>query len=146
MIRLRVPSLDDLHLCRLIVNRLVPFAKQTQPNLHISKKSLLQRLNRSRVFVSVRQGHPPFGFISLMINRNVLLIDMLAVDAAGANKGWGSQLMLAGEHYGKQMGCTVSRVFVDESNKHAIHFYSKKGYEMLDYVPLISCYNMQKMI
>jgi ribosomal protein S18 acetylase RimI-like enzyme len=146
MIRLRVPPLDDLHLCRLIVNQLVPFAKQSQPNLYISKRSILQRLDKSRVFVTARQDHRPFGFISLMINHNVLFIDMLAVDPAAANKGWGKQLMHVGEHYGKQMGCNISQLFVDEINNHAINFYSKKGYEILEYIPLIRCYHMRKMI
>jgi ribosomal protein S18 acetylase RimI-like enzyme len=144
MIRLRVPPLDDLHLYRLIVNRLVPYAKLSQPNLDISKKSILQRLDRSRVFVAARRGQPAFGFISLKANRKVLLIDMLAVEAAGENKGWGSQLMLAGEHYGKQMDCHISQVFVDELNYYAIDFYSKKRYEIFEYVPLIRCYHMRK--
>jgi ribosomal protein S18 acetylase RimI-like enzyme len=144
MIRLRAPSIDDLHLYRLIVKQLLPKAQKTRPDLRLGKKTAILRLSKSKVFVSARRGRPPFGFISLKLKRKVLFIDLLAVDASDVNRGWGSLLMAAGERYGKRNGCTEARVFVDQTNEHAIQFYIKKGYEIKDYVAVVDCYLMQK--
>jgi ribosomal protein S18 acetylase RimI-like enzyme len=144
MIRVRVPSLDDLYLYRLVVKRLVPLSRITQPELRLGKKTVLLRLAKSKVYVAAKRGQPPFGFISLKIKQRVLFIDLLAVDSSGENKGWGSKLMRTGEDYGKKMGCDAAKVFVDEQNEHAQTFYKYKGYEMLDYIPLIHCYLLGK--
>jgi ribosomal protein S18 acetylase RimI-like enzyme len=144
MIRLRIPSKDDLHLYRIIVKRLLPKARIAQPELRISKKETYLRLKRSKVFVSIRAGKPPFGFISLFIKKRILFIDLLAVEASDVNRGWGSRLMTIGERYGKKMGCSNARLFVDQDNEHAITFYKNKGYEIQEYVPLVHCYLLQK--
>ena len=52
--------------------------------------------------------------------------------------------MTVGERYGKRMGCSFARLFVDQDNEHAIAFYENKGYEIQEYVPLVHCYLMQK--
>jgi ribosomal protein S18 acetylase RimI-like enzyme len=146
MIRLRVPSKDDLHLYRLIVKSLLPLARKAQPELSLGKKKTLLRIAKSKVFVSARQGKPPFGFISLKIKNRILFIDMLAVEASNANRGWGSLLMDAAERYGKMKGCPLAQLFVDRMNEHAIAFYINKGYEIQEYVPLVHCYRMQKYL
>jgi ribosomal protein S18 acetylase RimI-like enzyme len=144
MIRLRAPSVDDLHLYRLIVKQLLPKARKAQPELRLGRKATILRLTKSKVFVSARQGKPPFGFISLKIKQRVLFIDLLAVDASDVNRGWGSLLMAAGERYGRKNGCLEARVFVDQTNEHAIRFYTKKGYEIKDYMEVVDCFLMQK--
>jgi ribosomal protein S18 acetylase RimI-like enzyme len=144
MIRLRAPFIDDLHLYRLILKQLLPKARTGQPELRLDKKAAIFRLAKSIVFVAARRGKPPFGFISLKIKQRVLFIDLLAVDASNVNQGWGSLLITTGEQYGKNKGCFEARVFVDQSNEHAIQFYSKKGYEIKDYMPIVDCYLMQK--
>jgi ribosomal protein S18 acetylase RimI-like enzyme len=144
MIRLRAPFIDDLHLYRLIVKQLLPKAQKAQPELRLGRKAAMLRLTKSKVFVSVRQGRPPFGFISLIIKQHILLIDLLAVDARDVNRGWGSMLMAAGERYGKNSGCTQARVFVDQTNEQAMKFYMKKGFEIMDYIGVVDCYLMQK--
>jgi GNAT superfamily N-acetyltransferase len=146
MIRLRIPSKDDLHLYRIILKRLLPKARIARPKLRLSKKKTYLRLKRGKVFVSVRAGKPPFGFISLIIKQHILFIDLLAVEASDVNRGWGSRLMAIGERYGKKMGCPVVRLFVDQDNEHAIAFYKNKGYEIQEYVPLIHCYLLQKAL
>jgi ribosomal protein S18 acetylase RimI-like enzyme len=146
MIRLRIPSKDDLHLYRLIAKRLLPLAREARPELSLGKKKTMLRLAKSKVFVSARQGKPPFGFISLKIKNRILFIDMLAVEASNVNRGWGSLLMDAGERYGKMKGCLAAQLFVDRTNEHAIAFYIKKGYEIQEYVPLVHCYRMQKYL
>jgi GNAT superfamily N-acetyltransferase len=146
MIRLRIPSKDNLHLYRIIVKRLLPKARIAQPKLRISKKTTYLRLKRGKVFVSVRAGKPPFGFISLIIKQSILFIDLLAVEASDVNRGWGSRLMAIGERYGKKMGCSIVRLFVDQDNEHAMDFYKNKGYEIQEYVPLVHCYLLQKAL
>jgi ribosomal protein S18 acetylase RimI-like enzyme len=146
MIRLRIPSKDDLHLYRLITKRLLPMARKAQPKLQMSKKTIYPRLNKSKVFVSARAGKPPFGFISLRIKQRILFIDMLAVEASDVNHGWGSRLMETGERYGKKLGCPIARIFVDQDNDHAFAFYEKKGYEIQEYVPIVHCYLLQKRL
>jgi ribosomal protein S18 acetylase RimI-like enzyme len=144
MIRLRIPSKDDHHLYRIIVKRLLPKARIARPELRVSKKETFLRLKRSKVFVSIRAGKPPFGFISLFIKQHILFIDLLAVDASDENRGWGSRLMTIGERYGKKLGCSIARLFVDQDNEHAIAFYKNKGYEIKEYVPMVHCYLMHK--
>jgi ribosomal protein S18 acetylase RimI-like enzyme len=146
LIRLRIPSKDDLHLYRIIIKRLLPKARVAQPKLQVGKKAINLRLNKSKVFVSARAGKPLFGFISLKIKKHVLLIDLLAVEASNVNRGWGSRLMEIGERYGKKKGCPIARVFVDQDNDHAIAFYEKKGYEIQEYVPVVHCYLLQKRL
>src|SRR5665647_3945830 len=82
MLRLRIPSKDDLHLYRIIIKRLLPKTRIAQPKLSFGKKAIYLRLKKSKVFVSVREGKPPFGFISLKVAENILLIDLLAVEAS----------------------------------------------------------------
>jgi GNAT superfamily N-acetyltransferase len=146
MIRIRIPSKDDLHLYRIIIKRLLPMARIAQPKLRLSKKQTFLRIKRGKVFVSVRAGKPPFGFISLIIKQRILFIDLLAVEASNVNRGWGSRLMAIGERYGKKMGCPIARLFVDQDNEHAIDFYKNKGYEIQEYVPLVHCYLLQKAL
>lgn len=146
MIRLRIPSKDDLHLYRLIIKRLLPKVRIAQPELSLGKKAIYHRLNKSKVFVSVREGKPPFGFISLKIANKILFIDLLAVEASVVNRGWGGRLMAIGERYGNKRGCSMARLFVDYNNQHAIDFYKKKGYEIQDYLPIIDCFLLQKSI
>jgi GNAT superfamily N-acetyltransferase len=144
MIRLRLPSMDDLYLYRLIVKRLVPFARKTQPELRIGKQSLIHRLGTGKVFVAAKRGQAPFGFISLKIKQNILFIDLLAVDSTSENKGWGSKLIIAGEKYAKRMNCSIAQVWVDENNAHALTFYANKGYQVLEYMPPIHCFLLRK--
>lgn len=146
MIRLRIPSKDDLHLYRIIVKQLLPKTRISQPTFRMGKKATILRLRKSKVFVTVREGKPPFGFISLKIIQHTLLIDLLAVEASNVHKGWGTRLMAVGERYGKGMGCTVAKLFVDQDNETAIAFYKKKGYEIQEYLPVIHCYLVQKSL
>jgi ribosomal protein S18 acetylase RimI-like enzyme len=146
VIRLRIPIRDDLHLYRIVVKRLLPKARIAEPKLNISKKETFLRLKKAKVYVSIRAGKPPFGFISLILKKRILFIDLLAVEASDVNRGWGSRLMTVGERYGKRMGCSFVRLFVDQDNEHAIAFYENKGYEIQEYVPLVHCYLMQKAL
>jgi ribosomal protein S18 acetylase RimI-like enzyme len=144
VIRLRIPVRDNLHLYRIVEKRLLPKARIAEPELHLSKKETYLRLKKAKVFVSSRAGKPPFGFISLVLKKRTLFIDLLAVEASDVNRGWGSRLLAVGERYGKRKGCSYARLFVDEDNEHAIVFYQKKGYEIQEYVPLVHCYLMHK--
>jgi GNAT superfamily N-acetyltransferase len=144
MIRSRIPSQDDLHLYQIILKRLVPKARISQPKFRVGKKAIYLRLRKSKVFVSVREGKPPFGFISLKIRQHILLIDLLAVEISQVNRGWGSRLMTIGERYGIRKGCQQARLFVDQNNEHAIAFYKKRGYEIQQFLPIINCYLLQK--
>ncbi len=146
MIRLRIPSKDNLHLYRIIIRRLLPKARIAQPKLSLSKKEIYLRLKKSKVYVVFRAGKPPFGFISLRIKQKVLFVDLLAVDASDVNRGWGSRLMETGERYGKRMGCQTARIFVDQANEHALTFYKHKGYAIEEYIPLVKCYLLQKTL
>jgi ribosomal protein S18 acetylase RimI-like enzyme len=146
MIRLRIPSKDDLHLYRIIIKQLVPKTNVVQSKLNLGKKAIYLRLKKSKVFVSASEGKPPFGFISLKVVEKILLIDLLAVEESAVNRGWGSRLMAMAERYGSRRGCSLARLFVDQDNEHAIDFYKKKGYEIQDYLPIIDCFLLQKSL
>jgi len=146
MIRLRIPIRDDPFLYQLILRRLLPLSQKNRPELSMSKRSAILRLSNSKVFVAVKRDQTPFGFISMKIKQRILFIDMLAVESAGENKGWGSALMLTAENYGKSKGCKVCRLWVDDNNEHASLFYAHKGYEVIQYVQQIRCFMLEKKI
>lgn len=145
MIRLRMPSLDDPHLYRLIERELVPYAKAVFPTLQIGRKDVEKMLDRSKVYVGEhRSGKMPIGFVSVSSAQRVLRVEMLAVERDFQGNGWGSALMAVGETYGRQTGCTRAQLYVDESNDKAKRFYERIGYATNSFVPEYQCYLLEK--
>ncbi|WP_248928203.1 GNAT family N-acetyltransferase [Paenibacillus hamazuiensis] len=146
MIRKRNSSLDDKFIMGLIERLLLPFTRQTMPDIRVDLKTIRKRLNGSITFVAQTAGRNPVGFITMRRQEHMMLIDMLAVDTVYQSKGFGSMLMRKAERTAKQLGCTQLSLWVDEQNPRAQTFYGAKGYSPVHYNPQIRCYLMSKHI
>lgn len=146
MIRARIPEKDDSRLFRLIVTRLVPYARKARPQLSFNRKEVMRRWRDCKVLVAARTGQPPRGFISMKLAGGVLTIDMLAVEKRSEGRGVGSALIEAAERHGRRHGAHMVQLAVDEPNHHAQQFYSRKGYEAEIFLPEHRMYIMSKRL
>ncbi|WP_438449257.1 GNAT family N-acetyltransferase [Gorillibacterium sp. sgz5001074] len=145
MIRLRNPVKDDPRLLRLVITRLMPFARKARPETTINRREIIRRWRDCRVKVAVK-NHIPVGFVSCKVAGGVLTIDMLAVDRRVEGQGFGSALIGAAEKYGKRQGALLSQLAVDEPNTHAQRFYERKGYGVEVYLPEHRLYILSKKL
>jgi ribosomal protein S18 acetylase RimI-like enzyme len=146
MIRIRIPEKDDTQLFRLIMVRLLPYARKARPDVTFKRSEILKRWRRCRVYVAEGMGHRPIGFISCKTEGAVLTIDMLAVSRESQGRGVGSALIAAAEGYGRRKGADSVRLAVDEPNAHAQSFYQRKGFGTEAYFPEHRMYIMSKKL
>jgi ribosomal protein S18 acetylase RimI-like enzyme len=146
VIRTRIPEKDDTRLFRMIMTRLVPFARKARPELAFNRKEVARRWRECKVLVSAREGKAPEGFISFKLAGGILTIDMLAVEKRSEGRGVGSALISAAERYGRRRGAHLVQLAVDEPNLHAQQFYTHKGYEEEIYLPDHRLYIMSKKL
>jgi ribosomal protein S18 acetylase RimI-like enzyme len=146
MIRRRLPRRDDPRIYHMIVHELVPFTHSGYcPTIH-SFAAIRKRLRSNVTFVDEHPSYRLCGFISIQVRADVLFIDLLAVDPIVRGRGIGKSLMLTSQRYGQRTGCRESRLFVDQSNQHALGFYRAMGYGFLDYYAQIRCYLLSKRL
>lgn len=146
MIRARIPVKDDTRLFRMIMTRLVPFARIARPELSFNRKEVARRWRDCRVLVAAREGKPPDGFISFKLSGDVLTIDMLAVEKRSEGRGIGSTLIASAERFGRREGAHLIQLTVDEPNHHAQQFYGRKGFEVEVYLPEHRMFIMSKKL
>lgn len=94
-------------------------------------------------YASQRKGHKPIEFFAFFIrdeNNQIcggcsccnlygcLYVDQLWVQETLRERGYGTQLMLAAEKLGREIGCTFSTV--NTMDWEALDFYKKLGYEI----------------
>lgn len=147
MIRERHPRTDDAEIIRLIQSELIPISHTAHPKDSSLKRSIPQRLREGKTFVTSRHMRSkPTGFIHLIVKpqENVLLIDMLAIHRKQQGKQFGKLLMAYGEAYGASRNCRFARLFVDEGNDRAHHFYTRLGYQTFKYYSTFRCYELLK--
>lgn len=146
MIRKRISKTDDLAIFHIIVSELIPYSRKSIPDLKVNYKSVKQRLNRSNTIVFTSEKRFPVGFVSYVIRKGALVIDMLAVDGKYQNKGIGTQLLDIVEKNGKKNGCRELKLWVDDSNPKALSFYLRNGYFWVKFVPSIQCHELAKSL
>lgn len=146
MIRIRIPKEDDTQLFRIIVGRLIPFAREARPEVRFRRSEVLSRWKGCRVYVAEGPGHKIRGFVSCKVEGEILLIDMLAVTRQAEGRGVGSALIGAAERYGRRNGAASARLGVDEPNRHALQFYTRKGYGTEAYLQEHRMYVMSKRL
>ncbi len=94
-------------------------------------------------FASQKRGHKPIGFFAFFIRDEndqicggcsccnlygCLYVDQLWMEEALRGKGYGTQLMIAAEKLGRELGCTFSAV--NTMDWEALGFYKKLGYQV----------------
>ncbi|GAA3972033.1 GNAT family N-acetyltransferase [Hymenobacter antarcticus] len=70
------------------------------------------------------------GSFYAQINGPVVYLSMLAVAPAGQRQGVGRFLLSAAENYGRQHGCTVSKMTVISVRAELIAYYERRGYHL----------------
>ncbi|GGH13789.1 GNAT family N-acetyltransferase [Paenibacillus segetis] len=147
MIRYRRPKQDDPDIYNLIKEELVPFSSLPTNELNKVIEELPKRLSRGVTLVASPHYEADLvGFIHFMIHGELLYIDMMAVAPEYQRKQQGKTLMSQAENFASSRGCTRSKVMVDQGNSRAHLFYEKLGYQMIRYIQLSQCYELEKKL
>lgn len=146
MIRKRIPKKDDGILFELVDKLLLPYARQTMPELRLSMPIIRKRLNRCMTYVDASSGGQAIGFVSLKPEKDILFVDMLAVNPRYQGSGVGSRLMRQAERVAELQGSGSIQLWVDDINGNAQRFYMRHGFEPIHYDPRLRCYLMAKRL
>lgn len=144
MLRKRNPKQDDGAIYRMVDQLLLPFTRETQPKLSLTRNALRGRLKPCITYVEAGPGKTVAGFISLRQNRETLFVDMLAVQSRYQGRGVGGRLLLQAERVARRLGCRTIGLWVDESNRNAQGFYEAKGFHPVHYDATVKCYFLVK--
>ncbi|MBO9607621.1 MAG: GNAT family N-acetyltransferase [Paenibacillaceae bacterium] len=146
MIRLRIPRKDDASITRIIRKELLPYARESFPDLTVTRKEMAKRLRNAVVFVSAEPGRAASGFISLFVRERVLWVDMVALDRSKQGHGLGKKLLARAELFGRSRQCRTVQLYVDHQNEGAQRFYDRCDYTMQEYLPPIRCFRYEKRL
>lgn len=147
MIRNRRPKQDDSAIMELIKTQLVPLSHMSKQDIDQVIKEIPLRFSRGISFVaSSTYESDLFGFIHFMMHGDLLYIDMMAVSPKQQRKNHGRELLFKAEQFGISRGCIRAKVMVDEGNHKGIQFYKKSGYELIRYMDIGRCYEMEKKL
>lgn len=147
IIRQRSSKLDDGAILRLIDTQLVPLSHMSEKEIHKIRKEIPLRMNRGMTFViSPEPNKPAVAFIHFLMHGELLYVDMMAVSPKEQRKRYGQTLLHKAESFAVSRGCRKSKVMVDEGNTNGTHFYQKNGYQMLRYIMISRCYEMEKRL
>lgn len=146
MLRKRVAGRDDRAIYRLVDELLIPFARETKPDVKFSMPILRERLKPCTTYVYAAGSRAPSAFISFRSGQDVMFVEMLAVDSRLQGRGIGSRLLALAEHRARKLRCREMRLWVDEANTSAQQFYRSRGYEPIYYERSVRCYLMSKQI
>ncbi|TKH44358.1 GNAT family N-acetyltransferase [Paenibacillus sp. FSL R10-2782] len=146
MIRKRSAQ-DDRMILRLIEQELVPLSHLGAQEIDQIRKELPRRLNRGITFVACRPDNAqPVGFIHVMLHGELLYIDLIAISSSHQGQRYGKKLLEHAEQYGRLRRCKRAKVMVDEVNIRGIRFYLRNHYQMLRYVSLSRCHELEKTL
>lgn len=70
------------------------------------------------------------GSFHAQVKGPVVYLSMLAVNPAGQTQGVGKFLLRAAEDYGRQQGCTTSKMTVISVRAELIAYYERRGYRL----------------
>ncbi len=146
MLRKRRALTDDRALLSIVSSELLPLTRRSQPDAKFNKKLVKKRFSEGNTFVAVNRAGAIRGFITYVIAKDVLFIDMLAVHPAAQGKGWGTRLMEKAERAGKKANCQDAILYVDRDNEPGKAFYRKLGYRQERYVDKLKCYLFSKSL
>ncbi|CAG7649004.1 GNAT family N-acetyltransferase [Paenibacillus allorhizosphaerae] len=146
MLRKRIQKKDDGIIFELVDKLLLPYARQTMPELRLNLPIIRKRLNDCTTYVDTAAGGQTVGFVSLKPEKDSVFIDMLAVDPKYQGKGVGSRLMRQAERVAALHGCSQIHLWVDDVNGQAQRFYMRHGFEPVQYDPRLRCYLMSKRL
>ncbi|MEB3751738.1 GNAT family N-acetyltransferase [Geobacillus sp. FSL W8-0032] len=84
-------------------------------------------------FAAVENGKRIIGLVTFLIRKNEC--EIISLDSIMENRGVGSALLHEAETWARQQGCTVVRLITTNDNLHALRFYQKRGYQIVNVFP-----------
>jgi ribosomal protein S18 acetylase RimI-like enzyme len=140
-------SRDDNGIVELVRTQLIPISPWQHPRDSRLHSEITRRIRRgATLVVAGPRRNTPLGFLHMEFRKQILFIDLLAVDSKYQNKHWGTALMLRAEEFGRKKGCTTSHVYVDEDNMRAIRFYHRLGYLTFRAIKVLKVFELVKAL
>ncbi|MBH8558533.1 GNAT family N-acetyltransferase [Hymenobacter negativus] len=98
----------------------------------IDKEGMLEMLARPGTAILLCQDESGelLGSFHAQATGDLLYLSMLAVNPTGQAQGVGKFLLNAAEGYGRQHGCTTSRMTVISVRTELIAYYERRGYRL----------------
>ncbi|ARA99578.1 MULTISPECIES: GNAT family N-acetyltransferase [Geobacillus] len=84
-------------------------------------------------FAAVENGQRIVGLITFLIRENEC--EIISLDSIVENQGIGSALLRAAETWARQQRCAAVRLITTNDNLHALRFYQKRGYQIVNVFP-----------
>ena len=84
-------------------------------------------------FIYVNEHDEITGLITYMIRDNEC--EIISLDSTEEGKGIGSELVRVVEHLAKQNDCEIVSLLTTNDNLHALKFYQKRGYRIVEIIP-----------
>lgn len=133
---------------QLVRTELVPISPWHHPRGRLLYMEVARRLRNGITLVAARTYRStPFGFLHMEFRRDVLFIDLLAVDRRHQNKHWGTILMRRAEQYGKlHKQCSLALLYVDEDNLRGLRFYERLGYQITRHINGLKVFELMKYL
>ncbi|ODA16111.1 GNAT family N-acetyltransferase [Geobacillus thermoleovorans] len=84
-------------------------------------------------FAAVENGSRIVGLITFVIRGNEC--EIISLDSIMENRGIGSALLHEAEAWARQQRCTAVQLITTNDNLHALRFYQKRGYQIVNVFP-----------
>ncbi|OEH93549.1 GNAT family N-acetyltransferase [Bacillus solimangrovi] len=73
------------------------------------------------------------GLLTYIIEKNVC--EIISLDSIEKGKGIGTSLLDTVEQMAKENGCEYMKIITTNDNLHALGFYQKRGYQLIQVIP-----------
>ena len=84
-------------------------------------------------FIYVNEHDEITGLITYIIRHNEC--EIISLDSIEEGKGIGTELVRVVEHLAKQNDCEIVSLLTTNDNLHALKFYQKRGYRIVEIMP-----------
>ena len=84
-------------------------------------------------FIYVNEQDEITGLITYIIRNNEC--EIISLDSTEEGKGIGSELVRVVENLAKQNDCEIISLLTTNDNLHALKFYQKRGYRIVEIIP-----------
>jgi dTDP-4-amino-4,6-dideoxy-D-galactose acyltransferase len=95
------------------------------------ERSLRRELADEVLVAYAKNSSEPIGIVTLLKNRNIGSVELIAVSTEHRGRGIGKKLMQAGEQWMRDQGCSYVRVVTQKDNLPACRLYEQHGYAVV---------------
>jgi ribosomal protein S18 acetylase RimI-like enzyme len=95
------------------------------------ERSLRRELADEVLVAYAKNGSEPIGIVTLLKNRHIGSVELIAVSTEHRGQGIGKKLMQAAEQWMRDQGCSYARVVTQKDNLPACRLYEQHGYSVV---------------